>query len=165
MMKVVGVMAYDPQFMALAAKQADLNNTLHEGGPFGCLIVKNSKIVAQGHNQVLFQHDPTAHGEIVAIRRACDILDTYDLTGCELYTSAYPCPMCLGAIIWANIKTVYYGNAPEDAAKIGFRDNFMYQYLAGDRQDPTVLTIEQHDRDKTMPAFDHFAADQSARLY
>lgn len=158
-------MAYDSQYMELAAQQADLNNTLHEGGPFGCVIVKDGKIVGKGHNQVLFQHDPTAHGEIVAIHRACDTLDTYDLSGCELYTNAYPCPMCLGAIMWANIKTVYYGNAPADAAQIGFRDAFMYRFMAGDRQDGNVLQLEQHDRDKTITAFQHFAADNAAQRY
>ncbi|KRL14285.1 nucleoside deaminase [Schleiferilactobacillus perolens] len=158
-------MAYEQRFMKIAAAQAELNNELHEGGPFGCVIVKDGKIVGKGHNQVLFQHDPTAHGEIVTIRQACETLDTYDLTGCELYTSAYPCPMCLGAIMWANIKTVYYGNAPADATKIGFRDDFMYDFIKGGQRDSAVLNLEQHDRDITQPSFVRFAQDANAQLY
>ena len=99
-----------------------------EGGPFGAIIVdKYGKIISRANNMVLKNNDPTAHAEIVAIRKACNKLKTYDLEGCILYTSCEPCPMCLSAIIWANIKEIYYGANREDAARIGFRDNDIYE--------------------------------------
>ena len=91
------------------------------GGPFGSVVVKDGKIVGRGHNQVLKNNDPTAHGEIMAIRKACEALGTYDLSGCELYTTSEPCPMCKGAIQWANISKVYYGCTIDDAENLGFR--------------------------------------------
>jgi len=98
-------MAYNKEFMELAEKEAQSNVGTQIGGPFGTVIVKDGEIVASGHNCVLQNHDPSAHGEITTIRKACQRLGTHDLTGCELYTNAYPCPMSLGAIIWSNIKT------------------------------------------------------------
>lgn len=92
------------EFMLIATQEADSNLTTNEGGPFGAVIVKDGKIVGRGHNRVLIKHDPTCHAEVEAIRDACQNLGTHDLTGCELYTSCYPCPMCLSATIWANIK-------------------------------------------------------------
>ena len=94
-------------FMAMADEEAKANVNGSDGGPFGCVIVKNGQVVSRAHNRVLVDHDPTAHGEITAIRKAGQALGTHDLSGCELYTSAMPCPMCLSAIIWANIKQVY----------------------------------------------------------
>ena len=100
-----------------------------EGGPFGAIIVdKNGNIVAKGNNRVLCDLDPTAHAEITTIREACKKLKTYDLSNYILYTSCEPCPMCLSAIIWANIKEVYYGCTKEDAGNIGFRDDIIYKY-------------------------------------
>ncbi|GAF38268.1 tRNA-specific adenosine-34 deaminase [Agrilactobacillus composti DSM 18527 = JCM 14202] len=116
-------------YMKLSAQEAESNLKTGDGGPFGCVIVKDGEIIAQAHNQVLVDHDPTAHAEITAIRQATRKLGTHDLTGAVVYTSCYPCPMCLGAIIWANIKTVYYGNTAKDAAKIGFRDDFIYDFI------------------------------------
>lgn len=92
------------EFMLIATQEADSNLTTNEGGPFGAVIVKDGKIVGRGHNRVLIKHDPTCHAEVEAIRDACQNLGTHDLTSCELYTSCYPCPMCLSATIWANIK-------------------------------------------------------------
>lgn len=96
------------------------------GGPFGCVIVKDGKIIARGFNNVLVSNDPTAHAEVDAIRKACQELGTHQLKGCELYTSCEPCPMCLGAIYWARPDVVYYANTKEDAAAIGFDDHFIY---------------------------------------
>ena len=92
------------EFMLIATQEADSNLTTNEGGPFGAVIVKDGKIVGRGHNRVLIKHDPTCHAEVEAIRDACQNLGTHDLTGCELYTSCYPCPMCLSATIWATLK-------------------------------------------------------------
>ena len=103
----------------LSALQGIMDN---DGGPFGSVIVKGDKMISVAHNTVLRDNDPTCHGEMNAIRAACKILGTYDLSGCELYTTAYPCPMCLGAIRWANIGKVYYGCRLEDTENIGFRD-------------------------------------------
>ncbi len=93
-----------------------------KGGPFGAVIVKNESIVAKAHNQVTSTNDPTAHAEILAIRNACQLLNTFQLKGCEIYTTCEPCPMCLGAIYWARLDRVYYANTKNDAARIGFDD-------------------------------------------
>ena len=106
------------------------NNNYTQGGPFGAVITdKNGNIIASSHNSVIASNDPTAHAEVNTIRKACKKLGTHDLSGYILYTSCYPCPMCLSAIIWANIKEVYYGNTKEDANEIGFRDDLIYEYL------------------------------------
>ncbi len=109
-------------YMRIAIEQARKGFSHAHGGPFGCVIVKDNKIIAKGHNHVLKNNDPTAHGEMVTIRKASKKLKTYDLKGCELYTTGFPCPMCLGAILWANISKVYYGCTTDDAEIIGFRD-------------------------------------------
>lgn len=102
-----------------------------DGGPFGAIIVdKNGNIISKGHNAVLTSHDPTLHAEVMAIREACRKLGTHDLSGYTIYSSCEPCPMCLSAIIWSNINTLYYGATRKDAAKIGFRDDIIYEYLA-----------------------------------
>ncbi|MCT3358036.1 nucleoside deaminase [Latilactobacillus curvatus] len=159
------IMAYERKFMKLAAQEAQKNVGTQVGGPFGTVIVKDGEIIAQGRNHVLANHDPSAHGEITTIRKACEKLGTYDLSGCELYTNAYPCPMCLGAIIWSNIKTCYYGNTAEDAKDIGFRDDFIYKFLSEGLKDKNVLDLEQHDRDMTIKAFDNFKEDASHTIY
>lgn len=100
-----------------------------EGGPFGCVIVRGDKIVGQGCNAVTSNNDPTAHAEVVAIRNACNHLQTYQLTGCELYTSCEPCPMCMGAIYWARPDRVFFGGTRFDAAFAGFDDSFIYEEL------------------------------------
>lgn len=117
----------DTTFMYEAIKEAYDGIYNGEGGPFGCVIVKDSKIVGRGHNQVVSNHDPTCHGEMQAIRDACKNLGTFNLSGCVLYTTAYPCPMCLGAMQWANISQCYYGCNLEDTESIGFRDNKFYK--------------------------------------
>lgn len=107
-----------------------INNVKNGGGPFGAVIVKDGEIIAEGVNRVTAHNDPTAHAEINAIRAACQKLHTFDLSGCEIYTSCEPCPMCLGAIYWAHLDKIYYGNNKHDAADIGFGDAFIYDELA-----------------------------------
>ena len=115
------------RFMKEAIVQAQLGIRSNDGGPFGCVIVKDGVMVGKGHNEVLRQKDPTCHGEIMAIRSACRSLGTYDLTGCQLYSTAQPCPMCAGAILWANISQVFYGCDITDTESIGFRDKQFYE--------------------------------------
>jgi guanine deaminase len=120
----------DNPFMARAI-QLSLDNVLSgKGGPFGAVIVKDDSIVAEGVNRVTASNDPTAHAEVVAIRGACAKLGTFALKGCEIYTSCEPCPMCLGAIYWAHIARIYFGNVAADASKIGFDDSFIYNEFA-----------------------------------
>ena len=104
----------------------------NEGGPFGCIVVKGETIVGRGNNKVTSSNDPTAHAEVVAIRDACKNLNTFQLDGCEIYTSCEPCPMCLGAIYWARPKMVYFANSRQDAANIGFDDSMIYEELGID---------------------------------
>lgn len=140
-------------YMQAALQEAYAGITSHEGGPFGSVVVKDDVIVGRGHNQVLSLHDPTCHGEMQAIRDACEKLGTHDLSACELYTTAEPCPMCLGAIMWANIAKIYYGCNRADSAEIGFRDDAFYQYIE-DRctevhRDEDQHKSNQHPEDKT----------------
>ena len=114
---------------------------LNQGGPFGCVVVKGDKIVGQGNNQVTSTNDPTAHAEVIAIRDACKNLQTFQLTGCEIYTSCEPCPMCMGAIYWARPDKVYYANTRTDAANIGFDDSMIYQELAAEVKDRKIPVI------------------------
>ena len=114
------------RFMEAAIQEAKEGINRCHGGPFGAVVVKDGRIVGYGHNEVLHRQDPTCHGEIMAIHNACQNLKTWDLSGCELYTTAYPCPMCAGAIKWANIKKVYYGCNLLDTKGIGFDDAGMY---------------------------------------
>ena len=116
------------------------------GGPFGAVIVKDGKIIAEGSNCVTIDNDPTAHAEVSTIRRACKALGTYDLSGCEIYTSCEPCPMCLGAIYWSHLDKIYYGNNKDDAARIGFNDAFIYEELnlkAEDRRLPSQVLLAE----------------------
>lgn len=114
------------KYMKIAIDEARTGISAGHGGPFGCVIVKDGEIVGRGHNEVLRMKDSTCHGEMMAIRNACGTLGTHDLSGCELYTTAEPCPMCHGAILWANIRKVYYGCNISDTDKIGFRDEEFY---------------------------------------
>ena len=116
--------------MKRAVALADKGMRLGHGGPFGAVVVRDGAVVGEGWNEVLRSKDPTAHAEIVAIRNACRKLGTYDLTGCEIYSSCEPCPMCLGAIYWSRIGTVYFSVSRHDAAGIEFRDEFIYEELA-----------------------------------
>ena len=115
--------------MREAIKLAEAGMAGGQGGPFGCVVVREGRIVGHGNNRVTSTNDPTAHAEVVAIRDACANLKTFQLTDCELYTSCEPCPMCLSAVYWARIPTVYYGNTRADAAAIGFDDDFIYRQI------------------------------------
>lgn len=114
-----------------------------EGGPFGCIVVKGDEIMGRGWNRVLVNNDPTAHAEMVAIREACKHLQVFQLTGCELYTSCEPCPMCLGAIYWARPDKVFFANTKEDAAAIGFDDSFIYRELTLPHTDKKIPLIHK----------------------
>lgn len=116
----------DNSFMARAIQLSIDNVVSGHGGPFGAVVVKNGRIIAEGVNDVTSSKDPTAHAEVVAIRRACAELQVFELDDCEIYTSCEPCPMCLGAIYWARIARIYFANLAEDASKIGFDDSFIY---------------------------------------
>ena len=121
-------MEKDNEYMRRAIALAD-ESVRHGGGPFGAVIVKDGVIIAEGSNSVTILNDPTAHAEVSAIREACRRLGTFHLDGCTIYTSCEPCPMCLGAIYWAGIKQIFYGNNRKDAADIGFADDFIYEEL------------------------------------
>ncbi len=151
------------KFMEKANDLAEKNLKTNAGGPFGACIVKDNKIVGKGNNTVLKDNDPTAHAEINAIRDACKKLNTYDLSGCTIYTTCYPCPMCLSAIIWANIDKVYYGNTKEDAEDIGFRDDFIYDYIKN--MDNDVLKLKCIDRAKTIKIFNEYKEKDDKTIY
>jgi guanine deaminase len=118
-----------PGFMEQAIALATENVTSGRGGPFGAVIVKDGEVLATGVNRVTQSSDPTAHAEVVAIREACTKLGTFWLEGCDVYTSCEPCPMCLAALYWAHVRTIYYGNSAADAARIGFDDSFLYDEI------------------------------------
>ena len=156
------------KFMKVATKLSEENLKTNVGGPFGACVVKNGKIIGKGSNHVLSDNDPTAHAEIMAIRDACKNIKSYDLSDCELYTSCYPCPMCLSATIWANIKVVYYGNTKEDASDIGFRDEHIYEFidkLADNKVDKSVLKLKSIDREKTINAFNEYKEKDDNTIY
>ncbi|BES63324.1 nucleoside deaminase [Dysgonomonas capnocytophagoides] len=113
----------------MKAIELSMNSVANGGGPFGAVIVKDGKIVAEGSNCVTLNNDPTAHAEVTTIRKACTALNTFDLSGCEIYTSCEPCPMCLSAIYWARIERIYYGCDKVDAKNIGFDDSFIYEQI------------------------------------
>ena len=115
--------------MRMAIRLAEQNVALGKGGPFGAVIVKDGKVIAKSANKVTQRNDPTAHAEVSTIRMACRKLNTFDLAGCIIYTSCEPCPMCLGAIYWSRLDTIYYANTKKDAADIGFDDQFIYEEL------------------------------------
>ena len=155
-------------YMKIAKELSDENLKTNAGGPFGACVVKNGEIIGKGSNNVLKNNDPTAHAEIMAIRDACKSINSYDLSDCEIYTSCYPCPMCLSAIIWSNIKHVYYGNTKEDAAKIGFRDDFIYNYigqLSKENENDNILNLNQMDREETIKTFDDFLNKNDRTMY
>lgn len=129
--------------------------TSNQGGPFGCVVVKNDQIVGRGHNQVTSTNDPTAHAEVVAIRDACKNLQTFQLDDCEIYTSCEPCPMCMGAIYWARPTKVYFANSRTDAANIGFDDSMIYDELTCDHSLRRIPII-QLGRDNALKVFDQW---------
>ena len=146
------------EFLLKAIEQARKTMNENIGGPFGAVIIdKNGDILSVSSNSVLRDNDPTAHAEINAIREACKKINSYDLSDCILYTTAYPCPMCLSAIIWANIKKVYFGCRPEDAEKIGFRDDFIYKFIETKSKDKNILDIYELDREECLQLFEEYS--------
>lgn len=149
--------------MGIKAAQRTMNQNI--GGPFGAVIVdQDGNILAVASNTVLGSHDPTAHAEINAIRQACNTIKSHDLSGCTLYATGHPCPMCLSAIIWANIKTVYYGCTPKDAEEIGFRDDFIYRFIEGNLTDKSVMTLEPLAREDCLELFKNYK-ENNKQLY
>ena len=142
------------EFMQMAIEEAREGIRQGDGGPFGCVIVKDGEVLAQAHNRVLKDHDATAHGEIMAIRKAGEVLGTHDLGGCTLYTTGEPCHMCLCAILWANISKVYYGCTIADNARIGFRDEHFDNLFGGRDQLGDLMT--ELDRDDCLRLFDEY---------
>jgi guanine deaminase len=140
------------EFMQRAIRLSVENVTTHAGGPFGAVIVRNGEVIAESANKVTATNDPTAHAEISAIRLATEKLGTFDLQGCEIYTSCEPCPMCLGAIYWARIGKIYFANTKKDAAEIGFDDKFIYEELEKPSEQRS-LPAEQFMRDEAQEAF------------
>lgn len=149
-------------YMDEALKEAYEGIGKGHGGPFGTVIVKDGTIVGRGHNRVVYKKDPTCHGEMEAIRDACRTLDTFDLAGCDLYTTAEPCPMCLGAALWANIRTIYYGCSREDVDEIGFRDKKFYEYLDGEAG---VLKVTEMGRRKCRRLFKEYVRNDGKTMY
>lgn len=147
------------EIIELAVKEAEKTSSTGAGGPFGAAVVTPDGRIFVASNTVLGSHDPTAHAEVNVIRKACSELGTHDLSGSILYTTCYPCPMCLGAIIWANIKEVHYGATSEDAASIGFRDDYIYDYIKGNCSDEKVLDLSQiNDPEACRKMFADYAA-------
>jgi guanine deaminase len=138
--------------MNMAIKEARKGINAGHGGPFGAVIVKDGTIISKGHNTVLKDNDPTCHGEMQAIRKACKKLHTFDLSGCEIYTTGEPCPMCLGAILWANISKVYYGCNIVDTEIIGFRDKKFYS-LSDDEKNSF---IKEMDRKRCLKLYEEY---------
>ena len=141
------------EFMKLAIKEAKKGITKGHGGPFGTVIVKGGAVIGKGHNQVIKNNDPTCHGEMMAIHDACKRLGTFDLSGAVLYTTGYPCPMCLGAILWANIDKVYYGCNTQDAEDIGFRDKMFYE-LDEDKKQQFIVELDRKQCQKLFKAYE-----------
>ena len=142
------------KYMEMAIEEAREGIRNNHGGPFGSVIVKDGKIIASDHNRVLLNDDPTCHGEVAAIRLACDILNTHDLSGCTLYTTGEPCHMCLCACMWANIDKIYYGCNIEDNEKIGFRDNKFSEIFGGREKLKDYLVCI--DRDECLKLFEEY---------
>lgn len=150
------------KFMKEAIKEAKLGIDNSHGGPFGTVIVKDNKIIARGHNCVLRDNDPTEHGEIMAIRSACKKLGTYKLNDCTLYTTAEPCPMCLGAILWSGIKDVYYGCTISDTSQIGFNDSEFYDILAGKYK---AFKLKETNRSNCLELFKDYSTKDDRIIY
>lgn len=146
----------DTKFMKRAVELARSGMDANSGGPFGCVVVKNGEIIGEGNNRVTSINDPTAHAEIVAIRAACGRLGSFQLDGCSIYTSCEPCPMCLGAIYWARPAKVFYACTREDAAAVGFDDDFIYRELgkANDEREMVLINIL---RDEGLALFQNWS--------
>ena len=150
--------------LMMRAIELSENSVKRGGGPFGAVIARDGEIVAEGSNCVTLYNDPTAHAEVSAIRNATKKLGTFDLSGCEIYTSCEPCPMCLGAIYWAHLDKIYYANDRKDAARIGFDDDFIYQELElkpADRKKPSEIFMQK----EASRAFDMWTQKEDKTEY
>lgn len=148
--------------MERALHEALLGMDTGDGGPFGAVIVQGDRIIASAHNMVLSSHDPTAHAEITAIRKASSVLGTHDLSGCVLYTSCYPCPMCMGAIFWARIDRVYFASSMDDAAEGGFDDRIFYEIICQPEKSIQLLPM---DGEKGKMVFKRWREKGDKKLY
>ena len=153
------------KFMKAAADQARIGMNKGDGGPFGAAIVKDGEIVACSHNQVLATNDPTMHAEVSAIRKACAKLGRFDLSDCELYTTCLPCPMCLGAIMWAKIPKYYYGANDADAAAIGFDDKYIYDFIRGNVKGNAALDAVETDAADCRVLFAEWSSKDDKNMY
>lgn len=151
-------------FMKIAIMEAEKGVRKRDGGPFGAVIVKDGVVIAKGHNRVISTHDPTAHAEIVVIRKAAAFLKRFDLSDCELYTTCEPCPMCYSAVHWAKIKKLYYGATRQDAADIGFDDQYLYEVLAKERIDEQLVLLPL-ERERCLKVFMAYISDAERTAY
>lgn len=149
-------------WMKIAYDEATKGMLADDGGPFGAVIVRDNEVIAKAHNRVLSSKDPTAHAEINVIREASQKLETFDLSGCTLYTTCMPCPMCLGAIMWARISVVYYGATAQDAANGGFDDLHFYELLKGEGKG---LNLKQIDHEQNASLFNIWNQKENRTLY
>ncbi len=152
------------KFMQMAITLAEKNVLESMGGPFGAVVVKDGKLIAGSGNRVTQTNDPTAHAEVAAIRLACAALNTFDLTGCVIYTSCEPCPMCLSAIYWSRMSTIYYANTKTDAANIGFDDQFIYEELEKPMAERS-LPLVQLMRDEAQQAFKLWEQSPMSKIF
>ena len=157
-------MMKNEDFMREAIRLSLENVDSQTGGPFGAVIVQRGEIISRGTNLVTASNDPTAHAEVVAIRSACELLEEFRLSGCEIFCSCEPCPMCLGAIYWARLDAIHYANSKEDAATIDFDDHFIYEEIEKPISERTLPT-SQLLRDEAMVAFEKWAASKSKIEY
>ena len=151
-------------FMRRAIQLSEEMMRAGKGGPFGAVVVKEGRIVSEGHNRVTSANDPTAHAEVVAIREACAELNTFTLAGCEIYTSCEPCPMCLSAIYWARLDKIYYANTHADAARIGFDDAFIYKEFKMSQAERS-LPLEQLLPEEGIAAFEEWENKADKTMY
>ena len=151
------------KFMEMAIEEAKLGIVEGHGGPFGCVIVKDGVVVGKGHNEVIKNNDPTCHGEMMAIHDACKNLKTFNLKGCELYTTGEPCTMCFSAILWANIDKVYYGCNINDTENIGFRDNVFYQLFQN--QDKRKEFVIEMNREECLDLYKMYTEIKGKKNY
>jgi len=157
-------MSDQQKFMDEAVRLSKRCMETGQGGPFGCIVVKDGEIVGRGWNKVLADHDPTAHAEVIAIRDACANLGTYQLNGCDIYTSCEPCPMCMGAIYWSRPDRVYYANTRHDAAATGFDDSFIYDELALQLEQRRIPMIAL-DKSAAIAVFDLWLKKEDRERY
>lgn len=156
---------YNKKYMQMAIVTAKCGVQCGHGGPFGAVIVKDNNILAVCHNTVVLHNDPTAHGEINAIRQACNKIQTFNLSGCELYTTSEPCPMCMVAIMWAHIDKVYFGCSVNDSEAIGFSDKKIQDYISGKENARNVVILKQHDKEECLKIFKEWENKEEKVIY